>query len=475
MNDLAWAGQESAYRDACRWLAEPPGPVHLMGIGGVGMAALAVHLKARGHRVTGCDVQPGRVTRWLESLGISVAAGHDPGHLGPGQHAVIYSPAVRAADPELAAARALALPTFTRGVVLPALLRDRPSVAVAGSHGKTTTTAMLVHVFQAAGRPVAFAVGGELDADGRVAAVGGDPLIVEADESDGTVALYEPTHAVLTNAELDHVDYFASSDELDACFRRFASRVRAGLWYGADDPGARRVCAGLPRAHSFGFADAARLRAVAFREEGLGCAAGIALDGAPLGDLALGVPGRTNLLDALGALGVALDAGIPFDAAARALAGFRPVRRRFEIVARTPRRIVVSDYAHHPTEIRALVAQALRLPAQRRIAVYQPHRHSRTAALAASFPPAFEGLDELVLAPVYAASEPPAPGGESADLLGHFRGGTGPRVTLAHSLLEAWDLIRDKWRDGDVLLVIGAGDVDKIAGWAADSLRTPGT
>ena len=462
-----------AYEQASGLLAQPPGALHLLGIGGVGMAALAVQLQARGHVVSGCDSQPGRVAAALVARGIPVRTGHDPAHLSGREQFVIRSPAVRDDETEWVAARNAGIPSLDRGVVLPALLRGRPSIAVAGSHGKTTTTAMLTHVFRVTGRPAGYCIGGEIDDHGTVAAYSAEgPLIVEADESDGTLALYEAEQGIITNVEWDHVDYFPDELALRACFQRFAARTRGSVWFCADDAGARAVMAHHSRARSFGCAPDAQLRATGVREEGLGIAADILLEGRALGMLRLRVPGVSNLLDGLAALGVALERGIAFEEAAGALETFQSVRRRFELVAQGRGRRVISDYAHHPTEIRALMAQVKRLAPRRVIAVYQPHRYSRTAALAKDFPPAFAGIDELLLAPVYAASERPVPGGRSEDLLPHF-GPDAPPVTLVQSLLEAWELIRNKWREGDVLLVIGAGEVEQIAGWAARDLREP--
>lgn len=470
MNPPGWPELEENYCAARHLLSAPPGHAHLLGIGGVGMAALAVQLRGRGHPVSGCDVRTSRVTRHLEELGIAVNVGHSPEHLTRNAQFIVRSPAVHESEPELVEARALGLPLFTRGVMLAALLRNRASVAVAGSHGKTTTTAMLAHILRESERAAGFAIGGEINDAGVVSEFSeSGPLVVEADESDGTLSVYEAEHAIITNVELDHVDFFQTEAALHACFRRFIERTRGSVWYCADDAGARAVAAVHSRAHSFGFAGDAELRATNYQEAGMATSVSVERGGGQLGEVTLNIPGRTNVSNALGALGLAMELGVSFDAASAALTAFRSVRRRFQIVARARERTVVSDYAHHPTEIRALMEQAKKLGGRRILAVYQPHRFTRTAALAASFPASFAGVDELVLAPVYAASEPPVAGGTSADLLPHFAGRS-IRVALAHSLLEAWEMIRNKWREGDVLLIVGAGDVEKIALWAAGEL-----
>lgn len=472
MNPPNWQVLQADYAAACRTLAAPPGRTHLLGIGGVGMAALAVQLQGRGYTVSGCDARLNRVTHHLESVGIPVALNHSPVHLTGCEQFMVRSPAVREAEAEVAAARVAGLPIFSRGIMLAALLRGRASVAVAGSHGKTTTTAMLTHILRATGRSVGFAIGGEINDAGVVAGYSSDgPLIVEADESDGTLAVYEAERAIITNVELDHVDFFRTDAELRACFHQFISRTRASAWFCADDAGARAVGNSHTNAHSFGFAEDAELRGTNYRERGLGASVDVQRAGHCLGALSLAIPGRVNLSNALGALGVAMELGIRFEDATAALASFRSVRRRFEIVARARGRTVVSDYAHHPTEIRALLEQVKKLGGERVLVVYQPHRFSRTAALAPLFPPAFAGVNELVLTPVYAASELPLVGGTSADLLPHFASHATP-VSLAQSLLEAWEMIRKIWREGDVLLVVGAGDVEKIAEWAAADLGT---
>jgi len=465
MNDSD--GQERQNEEARRRLRGPPGfRAHLMGIGGVGMAALARLLAARGARVSGCDAAQNDLSRALERDGVRVHAGHDPAHVADGVDAVIRSAAVPADHPEALAAEARGLPVLTRGAVLPALLEGRFSVAVGGTHGKTTTTAMIAQIARRAGRRPAFAIGGAVDALGGVAADEGGPLIVEADESDGTLRLYEPDVAVVTNVDFDHMERFAGMDELAGVFRRFARQARRRVIYGADNDRARAVCADLPNAVGFGFGPAAALRASDRRARGLSQTFEVEWDGRPLGRVSLPVPGEHNALNALAAMAAAAELGVAPEVSRDALDGFHPARRRLECVVDGSVR-VFSDYAHHPAEIRALIASLRDLPRRRLVAVFQPHRYTRTRALGAEFPAAFDGVDELVLAPVYAASEAPVEGGRAEDLLRRF--GTPPRVpvTLAPDLRAAWDRIRARIGEGDVLLVIGAGDVERIASWAA--------
>lgn len=468
MQPPAWDRLSIAYARALKVLENPPGRAHLLGIGGVGMAGLAVLLRGRGHEVSGCDLGQSRVSDALQRRGIPVFVGHSPAHISGKEQVAIRSPAVSSEEPEWRAVLAAGIPSFDRGVMLAALARQREALGIAGTHGKTTTTAMLVHILRTAGRSLSFAVGGEVDDQGTVAeSAPTGPLVFEADESDGTLALYECRHAVITNVELDHVDFFRSAEALDACFGMFAERTRGEVWYCADDPGAVRAATRALCPRGYGFSAGAELRAIEVFQRGRASQARIYWRDKFVGEMILPIPGATNVLNALGAIGAASSLGVDVQESVRALATYRPVRRRFEIFLENQRAIVVSDYAHHPTEIRALLAQAAAFAPRRLVGVFQPHRFTRTALLGPEFPPSFDGLDRLVLAPVYAASEPPMPGGSHLDLAAHFER-QGRSVEIAHSLLDAWERIRDNWRAGDVLLVIGAGDVEKIAAWAAD-------
>lgn len=456
-------------------LARPGRHVHLAGICGVGMAGLAVLLKARGLRVSGCDAAVNRLGPWLEQRGIAVRGPHNPTHIDATVDWVIRSAAVRPEHPEMRAATERGLPVFKRGEVLPRLLDAGASVAVAGTHGKTTTTSFIAQVLATAGRDPTYCIGGEVEPLGGVAGIGAsDITVAEADESDGTLALYAPEIAVVTNIEFDHMEHFASVEAFEDCFRTFVAATRRRTVYCADDPRAARLCAGRPRTLAYGFGENAALRATALAADAAGTAFDVTRDGEPLGRFLVPAPGRHNVLNALACLGVALELGLAPDAIRDALARVVLPRRRFDRLVDRDDIVVVSDYAHHPSEVAALIRTAASLNRPRLVGVFQPHRYTRTRALGPDFPPAFEGLAELVLAPVYAASEVPMEGGSTWDLYAHCRAHGNPPVRLAQCLEQAWAYLQTQLRLADALLVIGAGDVERIAFWARDALRDRG-
>lgn len=461
---------QALYHEALRHLGAPGfREVHFCGIGGVGMAGLAFLMHGAGFTVDGCDAAESPVTAWLREKGIEVQPGHDPTHVAGATRWVIRSPAVPPDLPELEAARQRGMPVIERGAVLPAWLgRYARSIAVGGTHGKTTTACMVLHSLQQVEDDnVAFAIGGRpAGCDGVAGGAGSELFVVEADESDGSLVLYEPTVAVITHAELDHVDYFRAPDAMDAVYRRFASQAKhaAILPVEAKD----RLAGEGVDTRTFGLEAGADYRATEVAADGPG--AMTFLLHAPRRDpvrVRLTAGGAHNVSNALAAL-AALDAlGLDLSAAAASLDGFRLPARRFEVAAEARGITVVSDYAHHPTEIAALIDQARQLNPARLIGVFQPHRYSRTLQFADRFSDTLAALDRVHLVPVYSASEPFIEGGTSEDLLGvmHRRG---VADTVAHASLEAaWDTLRDELRDGDLLLVIGAGDVDRIAAWAA--------
>ena len=454
-------------------LQQGPCHVHLVGIAGIGMAGVAYHLAARGFHVTGCDLASNRVSDWLDTKGIPVAIGHDAAHIGSDVAWVIRSTAVPDSNPELGEARRRGIPVFGRGVVLPALLHGKVSIAVSGTHGKTTTSTMIAELLESGGLHPGFCVGGEVAALGGVAG-GGDShiMVVEADESDGTIMLYEPDIAVITNIEYDHMEHFEQEETLIRCFEVFAGNARRVIFC-ADDPRASTVGHALPRIRSYGFSKQADLQGQDIVETGTSVRMIVSFKDKRLGELSLPVPGRHNAQNALAACAVAMEMGMTFDQVREGLQKFTHARRRFEKVYDN-KVLVISDYAHHPTEIAALVRTSLQLRRPQVIGVFQPHRYTRTLALGKDFPPAFAGLDELILVPVYEASESPIPGGTSQDLYRHFREYGLVPVKYIESLSDAWKYTRGILKEGDVLLVIGAGDVEQVAFWAKDELGTIG-
>ena len=447
-------------------LAEPASPVHLVGIGGVGMAGLARLLLHAGHRVTGSEKQPNRLTAWLAELGVVVHAGHSAGHVPAGVRLVIRTPAVADDNPELLCAREMAVPVVFRGEALPVVCEPRRLVGVSGTHGKTTTTSMIAGLFRHAGLAPGWCIGGEAPGLDAVADPGGSAwLACECDESDGTLVHYRPEIGLVTNIEFDHMEHFSGEEEMFACFQTFAGRARS-LVVCADDARALPLAGDHPRALSYGLAAGADVRGVLEAEDAGSIRARVTVAGREAGDLCLCVGGRHNLVNALGALAAGITAGLDPAALLSFFPAFRSVDRRFQWVVRVGPVQVVSDYAHHPTEIRTVIDVAHRT-GRRLVAVFQPHRYTRTKLLGPQFPTAFDGLDHLVLAPVYAASEPELEGGRSEDLFAAIQARGGLSCELAHDLPDAWLRLREKLRPGDLLLVIGAGDVDGLAAEAA--------
>lgn len=452
--------------------ARPPSGVrhvHFTGIGGVGMAGLADVLRQRGFMISGSDMAENRFTRAFAEHGAVITKGHQD-HVPEGTELLVYTSAVRADNRELLAARAQGIPCLRRGEALAAAFRakgERRLIGVAGTHGKTTTTALLGHLLSSLHDEPGWVVGGESSQLGALAC-DGNPVAVECDESDGTLVHYQPTVGLVTNIEFDHMETFADAEAFLAIFKTFAANSERLVVCG-DDSMARGLGEdGL----TYGFGEDCELRGVDLElaaDHSLFAVGGV--DGIRF---RLGVPGRHNVLNALGALGaLALDTGADVkgvgqfiqtqaEALGPALASFQSVGRRFETVFDRDGLRVISDYAHHPTEIRVVLETARALKPKRLLAVFQPHRFSRTKALRAAFPPAFAGVDCLWLLPVYAASEDPVPGGTGKDLLAEF--GDDVAVNWIPSLGDAEACIRPVLRPGDLLLILGAGDVVRLAG-----------
>lgn len=445
--------------DALEARLAAPGPVHFLGIGGVGMAGLALLLRAEGREVSGSDAEQGPLTAFLRSQGISVNVGHHRDRIPAGVAWAVRTPAVAEDNPELEALRSGQVPVFARGNVLAVWSRARRTLAVAGAHGKTTTTAMLTHMLRACGVDCGYAIGGETVFAGRVAAAGSDPLFVcEADESDGTLAQYAPEIGLLTHVEWDHIERFATEAALLTCYRRFAARCGTLILH-ADDALAARVAEGHPRVR---VVDAERFP-VEREDDPKGQSMILSWKGESI-RTRLCLPGRHNTRNALLALAAVTELGLDAGTAWRSLERFVSVGRRFDR-CRVGGVEVVHDYAHHPTEVRALLESVRALRPRRIFAAFQPHRYSRTRHLLAEFAEAFAGVHRLDLLPVYAASELKQQGKSSLELAERCRtvlGGEAVRhFERAEELAEA---VGKELEAGDVFLIVGAGDILKLTG-----------
>ena len=451
------------------------GRVHLVGVGGAGMSAVALLLAARGVPVSGSDARDSVVLAALRDAGVQVHLGHDAAHVA-GADTLVVSSAIRETNPELAAARARGLRVLHRSAALAALMAGRRTVAVAGAHGKTTTSAMVAGILAAAGRDPSYAIGAAVDGPVGARHGDGDVLVAEADESDGSFLAYSPQVAIVTNVEPDHLDHYGTREAFEDAFDAFAGRIVPGgaLVVCLDDDGARRLAArAAARGVSvvgYGTSPDAVVRLGPWRPAGRGGSVRVTdtRDGTVV-VLELQVPGEHNGLDAAAAWVAARLLGVPGDVAAQALGGFRGTGRRFEERGSRGGVRVVDDYAHHPTEVAALLRAARSVAGEGRVLVlFQPHLFSRTAAFAREFAAALETADLAVVTGVYAAREDPDPAVTGALITDAMPPGRGLFVA---DRLEAAATIGRLARAGDLVLTVGAGDVTELAPVVLDAVR----
>ena len=436
-------------------------PVHFVGIAGAGMSALAELFVRRGVRVSGCDAA-GDPTGDLGRLGIAVSTGHDPRHI-EGARAVVVTSALPRTHPELERARELGVPVIRRAEALGEAVSGGELVAIAGTHGKTTTTVMTTEALHAASRQPTGVVGGRVGGWGGNLRFGSDQLfVVEADEYDRSFLALTPTVAVVTNVEADHLDIYDDLADIHRTFEQFVSPARTIVLCG-DDAGASRLrTPSTAEVIRYGIhSPDARLLAVDVRTEGGGSLFEVEYDDEMLGEIELFVPGLHNVLNALAAIASGLALGVTVEAMRPGLASFRGVERRFQRLGVANGVEVVDDYAHHPTEIKATLAAArTAFPARRIVAAFQPHLYSRTRDFAREFGEALAAADSVFVADIYPAREQPIPGVTAAMIVDSTRaaGGTvswqGARGSLAAELAR-------NVRAGDVVLTIGAGDITK--------------
>jgi UDP-N-acetylmuramate--alanine ligase len=462
--------------------------IHFVGVGGIGMSGIAELLANLGYAVSGSDAKRSAVTDRLESLGATVHAGHAAANVGDAD-VVVYSSAVKPDNPEVAEARRRRIPVIPRAEMLAELMRLRFGIAVAGAHGKTSTTSMVALVLEQAGLDPTAVIGGRLSAFGSNARLGrGEYMVAEADESDRSFLTLSPSIAVITNIDREHMDAYGSFADLQQAFVDFANKVP---FYGAvvacaDDA---ELCAVIPqfkrRVITYGIEspktphhpvpvvfgsdvtlDGFGSRCTVQRYERRG---GTTIE--ILGEMTLAVPGRHSVKNALAAVAVGLELDVPFATIAAALAGFRGAERRFEQRGVINGITVIDDYGHHPTEIAAVLSAARAAKPGRIVVAFQPHRYTRTRDLMREFGVALASPDEVVLTGIYAASEEPIPGVTLEALADVVNSGRSTPVHLVPKLDEMAARVADLARPGDLVITLGAGSIGGLATQLIDELR----
>ncbi|MFJ7077434.1 UDP-N-acetylmuramate--L-alanine ligase [Streptomyces sp. NPDC098781] len=448
---------------------------HFIGIGGAGMSGIAKILAQRGAKVAGSDARESATAEALRALGVTVHIGHAAEHLADDASCVVVSSAIRQDNPELARAAELGIPVVHRSDALAALMGGLRPIAVAGTHGKTTTTSMLAVSLTELGLEPSYAIGGDLDAPGSNALHGdGDIFVAEADESDRSFHKYAPDVAIVLNVELDHHANYASMDEIYESFVTFADRITEGgtLVISADQDGAReltRRVAGTVRTVTYGEAEDADVRVLSIVAQGLKSQVTVLLDGQEL-TFAVSVPGRHYALNAVAALAAGAALGVPATELAPAVAAYTGVKRRLQLKGEASGVQVIDSYAHHPTEMTADL-EAMRDAAgdARIVVVYQPHLFSRTQELGKEMGDALALADASLVLDIYPAREDPIPG-ITSELVIEAGRAAGAEVTAVHDKSEVPSLVAGMTRPGDLVLTMGAGDVTDLGPLILDRL-----
>jgi UDP-N-acetylmuramate--alanine ligase len=461
--------------------------IHFVGIGGIGMSGIAELLANLGYEVSGSDLRQSDVTNRLARLGVRIAVGHHARNVG-GADVLVVSSAVNQANPEVAEARARRIPVIPRAEMLAELMRLRYGIAVAGAHGKTTTTSMIAFLLERAGLDPTAVIGGRLSAFGSNARLGrGEYMVAEADESDRSFLKLSPAIAVITNIDREHMDAYGTWESLQQAFTDFANKVP---FYGAviacaDDERLRELLPRMTRrVTTYGLADRGPAIGVSLSGhdvslQGFGsrCTVRVRAAGEPertLGELRLQVPGRHNLLNALGAAAVGLEIGIDFERVASGLAEFKGAERRFQLRGEARGVMVVDDYGHHPTEIAAVIGAARAGIERRVIVVFQPHRYSRTQQLMPEFGAALSAADEIVLTDIYPAGEAPIPGVTAEALAASVRALARGPVHLVPGIEQIPAAVARIARDGDLVVTMGAGSIGTAADRILEALASDG-
>jgi len=438
-----------------------PQKVHFIGIGGVGMSGIAQILLSLGHQVSGSDAKTSAVTERLQELGARIYEGHSPTNVTDAE-IVVTSSAIRPDNQEVLAASRIGIRIVPRARMLGLIMKEQKGIAVAGAHGKTTTTSLAAFLLERAGLDPSYVIGGEAAEIGNAKAGAGEYLVAEADESDGSFVLLDPTIALVTNVENDHLDHYHTLENIAQAFKDFLMRVRPGgvMVLCADDPILHRLAGEMETpVITYGHSPDAEYRLESFSLNCITSGADVYRRGEFLGRLELSIPGRHNLLNALGVLAVGLHLGLEFGEIVGILKTFRGVKRRFETIGEISGVRVVDDYAHHPTEVQATLEAARQTNPGRLIAVFQPHRYTRTQFLHKEFGASFATADVVLLNSIYSAGETPIEGVTAQLIVDEIKKHRKDGVGYFETQDELVSYLSGMAQAGDLILTLGAGDI----------------
>ncbi len=442
--------------------------IHFIGIGGIGMSGLAGVLLEKGYLISGSDKKKNTLTEHLEKRGATIYQGHLSSHLA-GADLVVTSSIIPSLNPELQEAKRKKIPLISRGALLGELVNEKEGIVVAGTHGKTTTTSLICSLLHRGGKNPTMFIGGELNDIGGNSQLGKSEYVVaESDESDGSFLFLSPKISVLTSLEDDHLDYYGSEDKLLGAFIQFLKRLKPGgtLIIDKDDPGLNKVLKESSLAPSqklitYGINSPAHLSAENIKLEQFGSSYEVNYKGRSMGNINLPLPGKHNIYNSLASIGVGITLGIKWNEIREALSLFKGIKRRFEVIGEKRGILVVDDYAHHPTEIKVTLKAVARLK-RRIVAIFQPHRYTRTKMLLSKFAHSFERADILLLTSIYAAGENPLPGIDGKLLFEKVKKERRKQTYYLPTFEKIINFLRREAKEGDLILTLGAGDIDKV-------------
>ncbi len=445
--------------------------IHLIGVAGSGMSGLAQLLLEMGHEVSGSDRVNSTETERLSSIGLQFSSPHTE-QCVDGCDYVIYSSAIRETNPARKAAMEQGIPTLRRAECLAAILHNKDGIIVAGTHGKTTTSALSAHVLRRANLNPSYYVGAEIPVLGTNAKWGDGPMMVaEGDESDGTLVLYKPKHSIILNLEPEHLDFYRDLDHLKEVFTTLINNTSGKVIYCAEDENATELVAPTGKGVSYGWENADYTASDLLEGRGVTYFT-VSKGGEPIGRLELGIPGRHNVLNALAAFALADLHGADFTGIDTAMSSFAGAKRRFETKYYSPNYRIVDDYGHHPTEVEATLKTARTFEPERLVVAFQPHRYSRTQLLAKEFGEAFTHADLVYVSDIYAASEDPIEGVSAQTIVDAIKEAGGPKAEVVGPVAGAHHRIGNKLKPGDLLITLGAGNIHEVGTKIARDLTT---